>query len=247
MKKKVSILLACIMSTSIQIVKAQDVKLTPYEKDGFGVEVQSTFRVECRDIEIVGGPNGGHRCKQEYDKNPGKNYWGIQNSWAVGAGAYYTYHPFKALNNSGLSHIFTRFGLGGEFMKYDSDKMFLFNAKVLLGYTFKFGNFGIDVFTGPTGRFAPKKDSYDSYDFAVPRPEFPGLPGYESRPVKYKTYYGAMAWTVGVNLNFRHIGFSVAYNAPLTDMEHYSSPDHSISFWPRPQFKNMTVGLHYFF
>ncbi len=247
MRKKISAFLICATFSTFQSVKAQDNELTPFEKDGFGVEVQSTFRVECRGIEIVGDRNGGHRCKKEEPTKPGKKDWAIQNSWSVGAGAFYTLHPLKALNNKALSHFFTRFGLGGEFQKYDSDSMFLFNAKILLGYNFRFGNFGIDVFTGPTGRFAPKKDSYNSFDFQVTRPEFPGTPGYETRPANYKTYYGSMAWTVGVNLNFKHIGVSVAYNAPLTDMEHYSSPDHSISFWPRPQFKSMTVGLHYFF
>ncbi|MDE6397424.1 MAG: hypothetical protein K2K84_09135, partial [Muribaculaceae bacterium] len=178
----------------------------------------------------------------------------ISDQWSVGGSVFYNWHPLTSTNSPALKQFFTRFALGGEFNRYGSNDQFLFNAQVLLGYSFKFDKICLDVYTGPTGKFAPRVRSFTGpYGYVYDSDYLPelDLPRDKSElPVwTIKMYTGGVYWTFGVGLRINHFGINLGYNQSLSDFERFRRLENSqyIKYWSNPLLNSMTAGLQYFF
>lgn len=193
-------------------------------KNGWGVSLYSDFTVKEYYEGVIGITA----------QAPFEQLW-VSKMYSFGANASYTIFPFKKC--SGLKFpFFTRFVLGGEYNKYGDNESFIFNAEALLGYTFKIKKIGIEIFTGPKGKFAPYTRSYKTKDKL-------------NKSKTIKMYSGGLYWTAGVGLRSQHVGFSVSYNQGLTkDFEHLWSPTNKKEyFFNIALFNTMTIGLQYYF
>ena len=214
------------------------------DKGGWGVSVFGDFKVEKTPV-MFWYPGPGYKF---YDAPFEQDRYRIYRQWSIGCEGIYTWYPLKNSKATGLTNIFARFGLGGEFNRYGYNDQFLFNSEILLGYTFSFKKMSLDLYTGPKGKFAPRRRSYTGpYGRVSEYPdEYPNdvseLPIYTTR-----MYTGGAYWSFGATLKIQHIGINVGYNQGISDFEHYSSPDRKY-FDPNPRALNtMTVGLLYYF
>lgn len=150
MKKLLLSLVVVLMGTAAQ---AQSTSYTS-DKGGWGVSVFGDFKVENTPV-LIGDLDPG----TEFYNGPFEQKF-VYRQWSIGCSGLYTWYPLKNNKVAGLTHIFARFGLGGEFNRYGYNDQFLFNSEILLGYTFSFKNVSLDLYTGPKGKFAPFRRSY---------------------------------------------------------------------------------------
>lgn len=212
----------------------QENNIQVFEKDGWGFSIQGDMYLQK--VKLHNYPLLAVKF-QHYDYvNEGEF-----GQYSIGASALYTWHPFK----NDCPKLFLRFGLGGEFSRSGKNDTFLFNTQIKLGYTIKIKNVGIDIFTGPTGRFAPYKRSYEGDFFVyIPAPILYG---------KMSMYTGGVSWSFGCGFNYKHVGLFVAYNQPLTKFEHFSYDINDEygryveSIGDEAMCKYLTVGLTYKF
>ena len=179
--------LCCLLTVSL-FSKAQSDEI--YLKNGWGINVESN--ILAHRWKIV--RDGGHNTNTPDGK-----------LFSIGANANYTWHPFRP-GAFFSQRFFMRFSLGGEYMECQEDhdellfRNFMFDTKVLLGYSLIIKNMCFNIFTGPTGRFIPYKNHKKS------RP-------YHSS----ESYYiGSADWTFGLEARFRNWGVNFAYKQPMT-------------------------------
>lgn len=213
-------------------------------KGGWGMEVFGDFKVQNTPIALADIGPGYTFYKPPFEQS---RDW-VYRQWSIGCSGFYTWYPLKNSKMAGLTHVFARFGLGGEFNRYGYNDQFLFNSEILLGYTLSFKNVSLDLYTGSKGKFAPNRRSYTGpYGMVAP-----GIEGYAqdvSQLPVYTThmYTGGAYWSFGAMLKIQHVGINVAYNQGISDFEHYSSPDRKY-IAPNPRALNtMTVGVQYYF
>ncbi|MDE6397024.1 MAG: hypothetical protein K2K84_07120 [Muribaculaceae bacterium] len=214
------------------------------DKGGWGVSIFGDLKVENTPVMLAAlGPGYtfyGPPFEQRRDM--------VYRQWSIGCSGFYTWYPLTNSKTAGLTHVFARFGLGGDFNRYGYNDQFLFNSEILLGYTFSFKNVSLDLYTGPKGKFAPNRRSYTGpYGMVSVYPdEYPNdvsqLPVYTTR-----MYTGGAYWSFGATLKIQHVGINLSYNQGISDFEYYSSPD--LKYLPaNPRALNtMTVGLQYYF
>ena len=229
-------------------MKAQSV----FEKDGFGVSVNADITTEEIPDLLVGppGPISGLYW-------PPFVHYIIDEQWGIGATALYSWHPFKSVANSNFAKFFfTEFGLGGVFSRYGINDAFLFNSHIFLGYTFAFNKIGIDIFTGPTAKFAPYTQNYEGpYGYVYKdNGSESSLPTDVSQlPVyNFKMYTGGVTWSFGAGINVKNFGIFAHYNLSLTDFEHLTVKEvkpqnQKIKFPNNKYYNSVTVGLKYYF
>lgn len=203
------------LTANAENTKNKKIERLPFERDNFGITLGTTFKFDNHDMNKTIYAYGFH-------VGPGTtSYTHCSKTSEVGVGLFYNWHPLmKPDLSTWYDRFFLRFDIAGQIVSprrdsYESldnqHKYFLLNTGVSIGYTFKFNKVGLDIYAGLLGRFGTKRRSI----------EFSGK-GYQpvihvdySYDGNIKWFDGGLSSTIGIGLNWQHVGLRLEFDNPL--------------------------------